>query len=178
MRSLLTVFVVLIGALSVSAQKVKVGSDSSFDLSKCKTYAWAKPLPPGNPYVQQSVVAAIDQAMTAKGLTKVENDADLMVAYFSANQSDLYTASPGNSHNAGSSLSTGMAVGNQSWPVTQGTLVVDIEDGKTKNSVWRGTATQTLDHAPTGNPMKDAKNVEKPIKKAVEKMFKQFPRPN
>jgi hypothetical protein len=178
MKSLFALSLILIGALTVSAQKVKVGSDPAFDLSTCKTYAWAKPLPMGNPYVQQAVLAAVDQAMAAKGLTKVEDNGDLMVAYFSASQSDAYIANPSTVHQGGSSLSTGMAVGSQGWPVTQGTLVVDIEDGKTKNSVWRASATQTLDHGPTGNAEKDAKSVEKPIKKAVEKMFKQFPRPN
>ena len=44
--------------------------------------------------------------------------------------------------------------------------------------VWRGSATQTLEQGPSGNPMKDAKTVEKPIRKAVEKMFKQYPRPS
>jgi len=57
-------------------------------------------------------------------------------------------------------------------------LVLDIADAATKSTVWRGSATQTLDHGPTGDPMKDAKTVEKPIKKAVEKMFKQYPRPS
>jgi hypothetical protein len=56
--------------------------------------------------------------------------------------------------------------------------VVDVADAATKSTVWRGTATQALEHGPSGNPMKDAKTVEKPIKKAVEKMFKQYPRPS
>jgi hypothetical protein len=52
---------------------------------------------------------------------------------------------------------------------------VDMLDAKTKNSICRGTATDTLDHGPTGNMQKDAKSVEKKIKKAEEKMFKKFP---
>jgi hypothetical protein len=75
------------------------------------------------------------------------------------------------------SISTGVAVGSQSWAVTKGTLVIDISDTKTKNGVWRGTASDTLNHAPSGNKAQDAKNAEKSIKKAVEKMFKKFPRP-
>ena len=47
--------------------------------------------------------------------------------------------------------------------------MVDMLDAKTKNSIWRCTATDTLEHGP------DAKSVEKKIKKAVEKMFKKFP---
>jgi len=60
--------------------------------------------------------------------------------------------------------------------INGGTLVVNMSDTKTKNEVWRGTASDTMKHGPTGDKIKDAKTAEKPIKKAVEKMFKQFPR--
>jgi hypothetical protein len=46
-----------------------------------------------------------------------------------------------------------------------------------KDGLWRGTATDTLKHGPTGDKVRDAKSVEKPIKKAVVKMFKKFSRP-
>jgi hypothetical protein len=59
--------------------------------------------------------------------------------------------------------------------VTEGTLVINISDATTKNGVWRGTATHTLENGPTGDRVRDAKTVEKPINKAVQKMFKQFP---
>jgi hypothetical protein len=76
------------------------------------------------------------------------------------------------------SISTGIYAGAQSWPVTKGTLLVNISDTKTKNEVWRGTATDTLKQGPSGNKVEDAKTAEKPIRKAVEKMFKQFPNPS
>jgi len=44
-------------------------------------------------------------------------------------------------------------------------------------ALWRATASHTLENGPTGNPTRDAKTVEKPIRKAVVKMFKQFPHP-
>jgi len=59
--------------------------------------------------------------------------------------------------------------------VTKGTLIINISDAKSKNAVWRGTATHTLEQGPTGDRIRDAKTVEKPIRKAVEKMFKKFP---
>ena len=62
--------------------------------------------------------------------------------------------------------------------MTRGTLVVDLLDAKTNNSDWRGQATDTLDRGPTGDKVKDAKTIEKPIKNAVKKMFKQFPHPS
>jgi hypothetical protein len=126
--------------------------------------------------VQQTIIDSIDQTMTAKGLTKVADGGDVTVVYFAATNADIQIGYPSWSGGMGSAMSTGIAVGAQSWPVHKGTLVVDLVDGKTKNSVWRGTATQILKDGPTGNAAKDAKRVEQPIRKSVEKMFKQFPR--
>jgi hypothetical protein len=49
-------------------------------------------------------------------------------------------------------------------------------DTHVTNPSW-APASDTLSHAPSGNKAVDAKNAQKPIKKAVEKMFKKFPRP-
>jgi len=169
--------VIGIGALPASAQKVKVGSDPNVDVSRYKTYAWAQPMQVGNPLIGQAVVDAVDAAMTAKGLKKVDAQPELTLVIWTALESDMHIAYPSWSNAMGTGIGTGIAVGSQAWPVSKGTLVVDIEDAATKNSVWRGTAVHTLDHGPTGNAARDAKTVVKPIQKAVDKMFKQFPRP-
>src|SRR3954470_24805385 len=163
MKNLIAILVLFIAATAVSAQKVKVIADPSADLAKYKSYQWDKPLPPGNPLVQQTVIASIDQAMAAKGLTKMTDGADVTVLYFTATNADIQIGYPSWSHAMGSGDMTGMAVGAQSWPVHKGTLVVDLVDGKTKNSVWRGTAQQILKDGPSGNITSDAKKVEQPI---------------
>jgi hypothetical protein len=160
----------------IQAQKVKVIADPSADLARYKSYQWDKPLPPGNPLIQQTVIDSIDQAMAAKGLTKVTDGADVTVLYFTAVNADIQIGYPSWSHAMGSGDMTGMAVGTQTWPVHKGTLIVDLVDGKSRNSVWRGSATQILKDGPSGNIAKDAKKVEQPIRKSIEKMFKQFPK--
>ena len=177
MNRLMTVVLVLVAVFSVQAQKVKVGADPAVDVSKYKTYAWSKPLPPGNPFVQQTIVQSVEQELAAKGLTKVEDKPDVTVTFFAASDTNMQIGYPNWSNSMGSSPSTGIAVDSQTWLVSKGMLVIDIADAATKSTVWRGTATQTLEHGPSGNAMKDAKTVEKPIRKAVEKMFKQYPRP-
>jgi hypothetical protein len=167
----------LTATLSASAQKVSVGADPSVDVGKYKTYAWAKGATSTNPIVHQIVVSAIDAELAAKGLTKVETNPELTIVAFGSQQTDAQVSNPSWAP-ALNSISTGVAVGSQSWLVTRGTLVVDISDAKTNNNVWRGTATDTLSDGPTGDKVKDAKTVEKPIKKAVKKMFKQYPHPN
>jgi hypothetical protein len=47
------------------------------------------------------------------------------------------------------------------------TLVVDIWDARTKQLLWRATATDTVSENPEKN--------EKKLKKAMEKMFKKYP---
>src|SRR5262249_24581171 len=119
-----------------------------------------------------------DQALAAKGLKKVDTNPEIMVVSMAAVDADLQMSYPSWSNAMGSAASTGIVVGTQMWTVHKGMLVIDIADASTKNRVWRGSASGTLSHGPTGDTAKDAKNAEKPVKKSIEKMFKQFPRPS
>jgi len=166
-----------LGALTVCAQKVSVGADPGVDVTRYKTYAWSKDMPSTNPLVVEMVRSAVDGELATKGLRKVDADPELTVVIFGSQESDIHVSHPSWAPSL-NSIATGVAVGSQSSLVTKGTLVVDMLDTKTRNSVWRGQATQTLDRGPTGDRVKDAKTVEKPIKNAVKKMFKQFPHPS
>lgn len=175
-RLFLVIVLIIIGTISVRAQKVNVGSDPSVDLTRYKTYGWSN-VASGNPIANQIVVSSVDTQLAAKGLTRVETDPELTVVVFGSSMSDIHVSHPSWSP-ALNSISTGVVVGTQSWLVTKGTLVIDLIDKKTSNSVWRGTATDTLERGPTGDKARDAKTVEKPIRNAVKKMFKQFPHPS
>jgi hypothetical protein len=175
-RITIILFLIVTGAFSANAQKVTVGAQPAADLTKYKSYSWSKGLAGANPIVQQMIVAAVDHEMVAKGMTKVDADGELMLSAFVWTESEMYVTNPSWTPVL-NSISTGIAVGTQSWPVTKGTLVVEISEAKSKDGLWRGTATDTLKHGPTGDKVKDAKSVEKPIRKAVVKMFKKFPRP-
>ena len=50
-----------------------------------------------------------------------------------------------------------------------GSLVLDMYDPTTKQLVWTGTATKTIN--PSGNQQKNEKNLDK----AMEKLLKKFP---
>src|SRR5687768_17119656 len=176
-RLLLAAFLILAGALSVHAQKVRVGADPAVDVSKYKTYAWSTGTTGTNAIINQQIVAAGDAQLAAKGLKKVETDPELTISAMAWTESDMHISNP-RWHPPMNPISTGVYVGATSWPVTKGTLVVNISDTKTKNEVWRGTATDTLKQGPSGSKVEDAKSVEKSIRKSVEKMFKQFPNPS
>lgn len=176
-KLLFAILVIVVGSLSASAQKVSVGADPGVDVTKYKTYAWSRDVASPNPITREIVVSSVDSQLAAKGLKKVDTDPELTVVVFGSTESDIHVSNPSWSPSL-NSIATGVVVGPQGWLVTKGTLVVDILDTKTKNSVWRGTAIQTLDRGPTGDKAKDAKTVEKPIRNAVKKMFKQFPHPS
>lgn len=173
MKYLALITLLVLSALTVNAQKVKVSSDPACDFSKFKTYTWDKGTL-ANPLIKQYIVAAVDKEMATKGLKKVENDPDLIITTFTASESDLTVTNPSWAPQL-NSIATGIPASSQGWAVTKGTLVIDIADARTKNGVWRGTASHTLENGPSGNNLRDAKIVEKPINKAVQKMFKKFP---
>jgi hypothetical protein len=173
MKILITIALLALGSVTINAQKVKVTSDPNADFSRYKTYTWDQGTF-SNPIIKQQIVAAVDTAMAAKGLQKVTENPDLIVSAMASTESDLTVTNPSWAPSL-NSIATGIPASSQAWPVTKGTLLIDISDAKTKNGVWRGTATDTLEHGPTGNRVQDAKSVEKPIKKAVEKIFKKFP---
>lgn len=172
----IAVLLILLGAISVSAQKVSVGADPGVDLTKYKTYTWDN-VASANPIANEIVRSSVDSELAAKGLKKVDTDPELTIVVFGSTNSDVHVSNPSWSPSL-NSIATGVAVGSQSWLVSKGTLVIDLLDTKTKDSVWRGQATHTLDRGPTGDKIKDAKTVEKPIRNAVKKMFKQFPHPS
>jgi|SRR5689334_9643074 len=175
MKTFLALLILIVAAGGASAQKVKVGADPSADFSKYKTYAWSDGMIAANPIINQMILQMVDGALAAKGLTRVSKDPDVTLAAFAALNSDLHISYPTWGRSPTSATATGISIGSQSVALSKGALVVDIADAHTKETVWRGSATHTLTEAPTGISTKDAKNVEGHIRKAVDKMFKQFP---
>ena len=163
----------LLFAYPVFGQKVDVKFDKTVDFSKYKTYFWVKGMPARNPIINQMITDAIDQQLSARGLTKTDAGGDLQVMFMAAVDLDLQITGItwSNVSNPMGSLAT---VG-PPMNIRQGTLVVDMTDRKTERYVWRGIAKETLTRAPSGDMAKDAQSVEKLVKKAVEKMFNKYP---
>ena len=153
------------------AQKVSVDFDKEIDFSKYKTYAFADGTPTPVTLTNQRIEKAIEAQLAAKGLTRVESNADLTVVFHCAvtEQTQLNTRSLDG---------WGWGRGWRRWggggtAITQveripvGTLIVDIGDLSTKKYIWRGTATNTI----SSKPDKNAKAIDK----AAKKMFEKFP---
>ena len=169
---LLTLFLCTTPAL---AQKLKVNFDKNADFTKFKTFSWTRGAPASNPLINQIIMDSVEQALTAKGLTKVNNGGDLLVSVAVAIEYDIQVAQASRG-NTGSDLQTGIPTGAAlPFDVRKGSLVVDMESPASKTVVWHGLASDTLKYEPSGDMQKDAKKVEGRLRKTVDKLMKKYP---
>ena len=164
------------------AQDVRYNFDKDARFSDFKTYKWVqiKDSPQMNNLVDEQIKSAIDAELAKKGLTKVTGDqADLYVAYqvsvrqekeFSSYSTD-FGYGPGWGRGwygggMGSTTTTG-----QTSTIHIGELALDMYSPTTKQLVWRGAASKTLDAK--AKPEKRQKN----LGKGVAKLLKNYPPP-
>ena len=150
------------------AQDVKYNFMPGTDFSKYHTYKWvaieggAHP----NQIMDAEIKQAVDAQLTTKGLTKTDSDkADLYVGY----QIAVDQEKQWNAYGMGGGLRWGgMGTATQST-INVGTLVLDMYDPTTKQLIWTGNATKTID--PSSNQEKNQKN----LNKSMQKLLKNFP---
>ena len=163
--SALVVALLLATAGTLTAQDVRYNFMPSTDFSKYHTCKWVNT---GGTHPDQIMDAeikqAVDSQLASKGMTKTDSDnADLYIGYQTAVDQETQW-------NVWGSRAFGMGTG--SWTsstISVGTLVLDLYDPGTKQLVWTGSATKTID---TGsNHEKHMKNLDK----AMAKLLKNYP---
>jgi hypothetical protein len=161
--------VLTLAASQVPAQDVKTNAMPGVDFSKFHTYKWVPIEGASHPnqIVDQEIKQSIDSQLAAKGLTKTDGDkADLFVGYqVAVDQEKQWNAYGMGGFRWGGG---GMATATQST-ISVGSLVVDMYDPSTKQLVWTGTATKSIDPS-----SKQSKNEER-LNKAMAKLLKNFP---
>ena len=157
----------LLTAAPLVAQDVKYNSMPGVDFSKFHTYKWV-PIEGGshpNQIMDQEIKQAVDSQLASKGLTKTDSEkADLYVGYQIAVDQERQW----NAWGTGRGFGGGMGSATSST-ISIGTLVLDMYDPGTKQLVWTGNATKTID--PSSNQEKNMKN----LNKAMEKLLKNYP---
>ena len=179
--SLFCVTLLLLVASSAQSQDVRYNFDNSADFSKLKTYKWVilKNAARVDDLTDKQIKAALDAALTEKGLTKVDGDtADLYIGYQAAvsteQQFTSFTSGWGYGpgwYGGGWYGPTGGITTGQTSTIYKGQLAVDMYDSAKHALVWRGVASKTLD--PKAKPEKREKN----LNKAVAKLMKNYPPP-
>jgi hypothetical protein len=159
----------LIACSLLLAQDVSTNSMPGTDFSKYHTYRWVtiEGATYPNQIVDTQIKQAIDAQLATKGLTQTTDEkADLLVGY----QVAVSQQKQWNAYGMGGGIrwGGGMATATSST-INTGTLALDMYDPATKQLVWRGTATKTLD--PGASQEKKVKN----LNKAMAKLLKNYP---
>ena len=150
------------------AQDVKYNSMPGTDFSKYHTYKWVPIEGASHPnqIVDAEIKQAVDAQLSTKGMTKTDDEkADIYVGY----QIAVDQEKQWNAYGMGGGLRWGgMASATQST-ISIGSLVIDMYDPGTKQLVWTGTASKSLD--PSSNQQKNQNN----LNKAMAKLLKNYP---
>ena len=148
--------------------------DPSANFTALRTYSWATPPENSrgiNQMLERRVVAAIDQNLVAKGYQAATGEPDFAVNFTvtTSEQTDYNTYYTGMGYGGGW-YGGGMGSSTtRAYTYTNGTLIVDIFDAKSKNLIWRGTAAGTIneDASPEQREMR--------IQEAIAGILKTFP---
>ncbi|HAU80292.1 MULTISPECIES: DUF4136 domain-containing protein [Gammaproteobacteria] len=158
-----------------STPTVKTDFDPSASFASYKTYTWAMKPQASSPLVQQRIIDGINARLQAKGLREAPNGDIALAAHIATGQKQtLDTFYSGTGMGGwgwrGGGWGGGMAMGNATTTVHTydvGTLVVDMFDAKTKQAVWRGTASGTVPTSPD--------KVNAAVEAGLDKLFAAFP---
>ncbi len=167
---------------TATAEKIHVHYDKSLDFSKFKTYGWAPHGAVAHPMLALDAVGAVEDALNARGLHKVAENPDLIIAFYGAVDADVSMTSNNPLYNAtggippfdpsmtspGNSLYWDSYYGNSTVVVHPGQLIIDLIDFKTKKLAWRGFAAEAIS---PNNPDK----LMDEVNSTISKLFKEYP---
>jgi len=162
----------LIGAAAF-AQDVKTDFDKSANFGAIKTFQLKIGTSWNNPISEKRISEEFTQALTEKGWKPVDANPDALVLLHGATSKEktlntFYSGGYGGYGYRGWGGMGGMGTATTTTSEYMvGTLVVDIFDAKTKQLMFRGTASDEISDKPE-------KNIKK-VQKVADKMFKDFP---
>jgi hypothetical protein len=167
-RLTVTAALALMACIATAGQDVNSNYLPGTNFSKFHTYKWVN-IPGGShpdQIVDTEIKQAIDTQLASKGLTKVDGDkADLYVGY----QIAVDQEKQWNAYGMGGGIRWGGMATATSSTIDVGTIVLDMYDPSTKQLVWTGRATKTMD--PSSSQEKNIKN----LNKVMQKLLKKFP---
>jgi hypothetical protein len=169
-KCFVSAFVVLLLSMTgiLAAQDVKYNFMPGTDFSKYHTYKWVNIQEGAHPnqIVDAQIKQSADSQLASKGLTKTDDDkADLYVGY----QIAVDQEKQWNAYGMGGGVRWGGMGSATSSTINVGTFVLDMYDPGTKQLVWTGTATKTID--PSSNQEKNQQRLDK----AMAKLLKNYP---
>ncbi|PWT97646.1 MAG: DUF4136 domain-containing protein [Terriglobia bacterium] len=155
------------------AQDVQFDYDRSINFTAYKTYQWVdyQKIDVGDQLLDGDIKRAVDEQLAGKGLRRVESGGDLLVGYQASISQEKEFDSLGSGWGGpwwgpwGNSGNTRVT----SSTIDVGKLVIGLFDPASKQLVWRGAASNTLDLKT------DPDKNYRALQKAMTKLFKNYP---
>ncbi|MDX2474055.1 MAG: DUF4136 domain-containing protein [Candidatus Krumholzibacteria bacterium] len=171
------IFVLLWALGGCSSMSVTYDYDNNVTWEGLKTYAWlastnemsenpAKDSMSGG-LLDKRIRAAVDWEMEQRGI-KTGDDPDLLIKYYLGAEQKVQVTDWGYRYSDYYWGYGGRQI--DVYQFTQGTLVIDIIDAKTKALIWRGTATDTVDEG-----QRSPEETEARVNDVVNKILANFP---
>jgi len=167
-RNAMILAVVVLACLVVPGQEVRTNYMPGTNFLKYHTYKWVNIEGGAHPnqIVDAEIKQSVDSQLAAKGFTKTDNDsANMYVGY----QTAIDQEKQWNAYGMGGGVRFGGMATATSSTIDVGTLVLDMYDPSSKELIWTGRASKTID--PSKSQEKNQKNLEK----AMQKLLKNFP---
>lgn len=165
-----------LGVAAAYAQQVHIDYDRSANFAAYKTYQWVdyREVELGDQLLDRDIKRAVDEQLAGKGLRRVESGGDLLVGYKgSISQEKAFDAFGSGFGGFGGWGGPGWGnladIHGQTSTIDIGTLGIGLFDPATKQLVWRGEATKTLDIK------KDSDKNYRNLERAMAKLFQNYP---
>src|SRR6478735_214021 len=164
----------LLAACASSAPVVQTDHAAGVDFSRYRTYTWVEEPQTQSPLVHDKLVCAIDAQLASKGWQRVPDGDVALLGKWDAREEVSYSHTSfgfglgnwGGSSGGAIGTSTGTSRPNSKMV---GALAIDMFDAKTKQPLWRGTA--------SGDVPDTAAGIDAAIAKVIPQMFATFPPP-
>lgn len=156
--------------LNCSSISVQHDYDSSFDYSSLETFAWIPPSQKAKnkrPLLIKRVENAANSELQAKGYRIQTQQPDFLIVMHSGSRDRVEVTSYGYAYPGRWGYWGGRSV--DVYQYKEGTIILDIIDGRHKELIWRGSATGEVNRNATPE-QRDAT-----IAKVVAKILQKFP---
>jgi hypothetical protein len=171
---------VVLGALGIltacSTPAVHVDYDAHASFVQYKTYDWqlAPKSQAPRPIMDARIKRAVDRELAAKAFRKeTAADPDVLVSAYTVygvrRSRSGFTIGVGGGLMRGVGVGLGTTVGGHRG--LEGSIVLEVEDFKTRQMIWKGVSPGVLDDEAT------PEDIEEDVTKAVTELLKKFPPP-
>ena len=153
-----------------STPTVKIDFDPGVSFARYRTYSWIDRPDGGSPLMQQRIVDGIEARLQAAGWKPAPSGDVHIAAHVTSREQQTFNTTYNNIGYFGWGGFGPPAPNSSTTTVSTfeiGTLVVDMFDGKSRQPLWRGTASGTLQDDPA--------KMTALLQSALDKMFAGFP---